>query len=167
MTTKTFADLNALRIDLGMAPLKSWKESNAKLTAAYDKLNAKKTELVAKAPKIETISDAVTAIKETKVKKSSKDGIKEILAPIDSVPLTKKAADAKKPAKDIAEIKAAKGDEEISVSTIAEECDMDAKVARAKLRRIFGKKELGKWPTSIVEIKKVLKSDARKDKKEA
>lgn len=55
-----------------------------------------------------------------------------------------------------------KAKSEISISTIAEECNMDPKVARAKMRRKFGLKEEGKWPTSMAEIKKVLDTDARK-----
>ena len=53
-------------------------------------------------------------------------------------------------------------DNSLSISTIAEGLDIDPKVARAKMRRAFGKKEEGKWPNTVAEIKKVLSGDSRK-----
>lgn len=148
-TMSTLTELNALRIAAGMTPLKSWKESKVKLDAAVAKL----TKVVSED------SDKAKANLETVVEKTLSD----------TKPAAAKAT-PKKTAKPAAKPKAeAKKDAPtgVSISTIAAECNMDPKVARAKLRRqddvpcIEGTQWLFE-KSDVAKIKAILQGDARK-----
>lgn len=135
----TLIELNALRIAAGMKPLKSWKESKAKLDAAVTKLS--KT-----MPVKETLKASVelTAPEKETIKKLDK--------------AVKKGVAAERTAKSV---------DGVSISTIATKLGIDPKVARAKLRRqedvpcIEGSQWLFK-ASDVSKIEALLKGDARK-----
>lgn len=138
----TLIELNALRTAAGMKPLKAWKESKAKLDAAIAKLGAK--------PSNVEVTKVPTGMTAAKKEKADAKASKPVKVPATKTTKVKVVKDKKSTG------------EGLSISTIAEELDIDPKVARAKMRRAFGLKEEGKWPTSIAEVKKVLQTDARK-----
>ena len=121
MTEITTADLlkelNELREEKGMKPLKAWKQSRTKLEAEIDKLDE---EVVG-----DTGSPAEENRKERKAKRKK--------------PAKKKASGKKRGPQP-------KNDGLLSVSDIAREIGIDPKVARAKLRRNGEKPEDGRWP---------------------
>lgn len=132
--TKTLADLNALRIDLGMSPLKSWKESKAKLSDQIEKLQARYDELMAAAPALKIVPtvDGGKAV----VKNDRKATVKRLAAEAiaEKERLARLEASAKnKPLK----IKSAK----VNVASIAKELGLNPKVARAKVRKAGAKTE--------------------------
>lgn len=142
----TLIELNALRTAANMKPLKAWKESKDKLAAAIKKLSGKdSTATVTKVPTGMTAAKAAKAkeVKPAKAPKIAKEKVAKETKKIEGTPL----------------------------STIAEELGIDAKVARAKLRRAFadadgtGSKE-GRWvfktDKEVAEVKAILKGDARK-----
>lgn len=143
----TLIELNALRTAANMKPLKAWKESKAKLDAAIAKLTgipadqAKQVE-VTKVPTGMTAAKAEAAAKKV-AKKASKP------ASAKAKPLNKGAQAKKDSADNI-------------LSTVAAELDINTKVARAKLRREFGLKEEGKWPSTVKDMKAFLEGDKRK-----
>jgi hypothetical protein len=149
----TLVTLNLLRTKAGMAPLKAWKESKAKLEVAIGKLLlATKADPTAKELKATEVAKA--AKKPAKEPKKIKDGMA-------AVAKAKSAKEKKTPV------------DGVSISTIAAELDMDPKVARAKLRRAFGDADStgsnGRWvftDAKIKEIKAILTGDARKKKGE-
>jgi hypothetical protein len=147
----TLAKLNALRVTNKMNPLKSWKESKAKLEAAIVKLAAQ-----SKLEASGVIADA-SAVE-----------VKKIPAGMTAAKLAAQAAKAAKPepksAKEPKEkpAKTPKDKSGPSISTIATELGIDPKVARSHMRRVYGLQKEGKWPNDVMEIKKVLSNDARK-----
>jgi hypothetical protein len=159
-TMSTLIELNALRVANNMKPLKGWKESNAKLTAAIAKLSKitpaeqalKASVEVTKVPAGMTAAK-LAAAKEKEAKAAAKPAPAAKPAKV-AAKKTDKQPVAKKPAID-----------GTSVSTIATKLGIDPKVARAKLRRAFPEND-GRWVfTNEAEIKKIeaiLKGDARK-----
>lgn len=122
--------LNALRIELGMSPLKSWKESKAKLDAAYYALQSKQA--AEPALKIITTVDGGKAV----VKNDRKATVKRLAAEAvaENERLARLEASAKnKPLK----IKSTK----VNVASIAKELGLNPKVARAKVRKAGVKTE--------------------------
>lgn len=151
----TLIELNALRVANNMKPLKGWKESNAKLTAAIAKLSKitpaqqalKASVEVTKVP-AGMMAAKLAAAKEKEAKVAAKPAKVATPKKSDKQPV------AKKPAID-----------GTSISTIATKLGIDPKVARAKLRRAFPEND-GRWVfTNEAEVKKIeaiLKGDARK-----
>lgn len=164
------AELNALRIDLAMSPLKGWKESAAKLEAAIEKLSNKKSEIVATGPSIieQQIAEAkaaneriarveasaknkpvvikpiakaeIAALEDHNKAQMKKAGLKKhpIVESLDKAmknakPASKVKAVVAKAKERVAEAKAANA--VVNVSKIAAELKINAKVARATLRR--------------------------------
>lgn len=139
----TLIELNALRVANNMKPLKAWKESKAKLIAAIAKLSGiTPTEQALKAS-VE-VTKVPTGMTSKKVAAAAKAGTKKE-APKSLNKGAKKA-----------------GSENI-LSTVCAELDINTKVARAKLRREFGKKEEGKWPSTVKAMKEFLEVDNRKN----
>ena len=148
------ASLNALRIDLGMSPLKSWKDSGAKLQIAIEKLEAKKA--AAAGPSIiqKQVEEHKAAV--DKIARKANVPVKNVEATVtrlakelgDKQRKTRNAAQKEKPAmkmiKDNMSKKAAVKNGKnlkahktgaINVADIASELGINAKVARATLRR--------------------------------
>jgi hypothetical protein len=165
-TMSTLIELNALRIANNLKPLKGWKESNAKLTAAIAKLSKitpaeqalKASVEVTKIPAGMTAAK-LAAAKEKAAKAKPSDPVLKKGDKIAASKKTDKQPVAKKPAI-----------EGVSVSTIATKLGIDPKVARAKLRRAFGDadgsgKDGSRWvfsDTKAKEVEAILKGDARK-----
>ena len=122
-TKDLLMELNELRKEKGMKPLKAWKESRAKLEAAIDKLDN------------EVVGDKESPAEEARVER--KAGRKR---PAKKKPDPKKKPTGKKRGPQ------PKNDGLLSVSDIAREIGIDPKVARAKLRRYGEKPEDGRWP---------------------
>lgn len=152
--TERLASLNALRIDLGMSVLKSWKESALKLEAAIEKLTAKKAEIVAAGPSIiqKQVEEHKAAVE--KIARKANVPVKNVEATVTRLakelgdkqrktspkikPISKKEIaalqDHNRSQMKKAGLKAHKTGA-INVADIASELGINAKVARATLRR--------------------------------
>lgn len=152
----TLNELNALRTAAGMKPLKSWKESKAKLDAAVAKLTKKPTK--------DEFFEGLEQQRDALVKKQDEASAKTKVAT-----KTAKVA-AKEPAKSKPAAAKKEASTGTTISTIAKKLGIDPKVARAKLRRAFGDadgsgKEGSRWEFTakrVAEIEEILKGDARK-----
>lgn len=111
----TLAQLNTLRVAAGMKPLKAWKESKVKLEAAIAKL----------AQKLPEATDPTPAQRATVERMA-----KEVIAKTSG-----RAAATGDNMQQVPKAKPANTEGLISIATIADELDIDPKVARAKLRR--------------------------------
>ena len=134
------AELNELRVEKGLDPLKSWKASRIDLEKRIDHLDADLSNNGADDPddsdadrisKIKAAEKRVAAKKKTPAKKKK--------------PTAKKTAKKKKPSGKKRGPQP-KNDGKLSVSDVAKAMDMDPKVARAKLRRYGQTAVDGRWP---------------------
>jgi hypothetical protein len=145
--TATLIYLNALRDTAGMKPLKSWKESNAKLAAAITKLETQigthlppvidqhldiKTPLQIAADEPVTVevaksfsTDPVANKIPKKVVAAAEQFAADVVAKVPAKKAVKKLEKALDKAKDV-----------ITLVEIAKELEFNPKVARAKMRRV-------------------------------
>lgn len=141
-TNQDFIRLNTLRTALAMPPLKSWKESKAKLAAAIDTLQAKVApkDTTMYFTKPVTICPPSPELRALDARRKAIDAVVERrLAGVDVVTpppagSTTKLADAAKVVKaKQATTNSTGGD--VRLADICREIGMDPKIARAKLRR--------------------------------
>lgn len=165
-TQNDFRRLNALRSQLQMPPLKAWKESKAKLTAAIDTLQSKiapkdTTQYFSKdgepiVPKVCPPAPELQAIE--KRRKAIDDVVQRRLNGVDVVTppapgATAKLGEAAKVKRAPQPVTAPTGDT-IKLADICREIGMDPKIARAKLRRTM-------TPPNITVGKYVYKAEGK------
>jgi hypothetical protein len=158
-TMSTLIELNALRVANNMKPLKRWAESKAKLDAAVAKLSGiTPAEQALKASvEVTKVPTGMTA------KKLEAAKAKEAKAAAKPKGKTAKEGMQKTIVKDGKTVKSSlKAKSDNILATVCGELEIDPKVARAKLRREFGKKEDGKWPTIAKAMTDFLSGDKRK-----
>jgi hypothetical protein len=171
-TMSTLIELNALRVANNMKRLKAWKESKAKLVEAIAKLSGittaeqqlKASVEVTKVPTGMTAAKIAAAkAKEQVAAKKLNEGMAKLKAKKDAQPkVTKELKDALTFGKKKVAVKEVKTTSDNILATVCDELEINPKVARAKLRREFGKKEDGKWPTTAKAMTDFLNGDKRK-----
>lgn len=151
-TKEMLTQLNHLRDILGMAPLKAWKESRAKLEAKIKELEAKADEDDLDKPEDELEEEARLADQE------AEESVDETPAPAkdekdtEKAPRTPKKRGASKAERDT-----------VSLADIARECNVRPQTARAKFRRILKRDdnapqplESGKWDFNASDKKRLV-----------
>jgi hypothetical protein len=133
MTKIALVELNALRVAQGMKPLKAWKESKEKLTAAIDKLRAEQVPVAS----LGKDNPGIKPVQPEPAKPKSGSPGPKLLSQLINAPFVEARKAKTNVAKETlaAVAKNDKSGDFVSIRTIADKLNMSHKRARASCRR--------------------------------